>query len=217
MSRNVTYIKGELYHCYNRGVDKRNVFLDAQDFDYFLKALELFNRRTPRGGMMEYQYPSNSNSFSNDATPLVKIISYCLNSNHYHLLLSNNLEDGVSKFMHRVGTGYTNYFNKKYQRSGTLFQGRYKSVHVDTDIYLKHLLVYVSLNNNVHGITEENFYRSSCDLSGDSLCEEGRSIVKDLFGTLSHFKKYAEKEICQIIDARRGVSGKSSPDPRHLE
>lgn len=66
--------------------------------------------------------------------------------NHFHLLLTTQTKDGISTFMNKVSTGYAMYFNKKYERSGTLFQGTFKSQHADSDEYLKYLYAYIHLN-----------------------------------------------------------------------
>lgn len=77
---------------------------------------------------------------------LVDICAYCIMPNHFHLLLREQVEGGISKFMQKLITGYTMYFNKRYDRTGVLFQGKYKAVHADTDTYLKYLLAYIHLN-----------------------------------------------------------------------
>ncbi len=79
--------------------------------------------------------------------PLVRIIADCLMPNHFHLILEELVEKGITKFMHKLGTGYAMYFNKKYERVGSLFQGRFKAVRVGDDDYLKNLLVYINVVN----------------------------------------------------------------------
>jgi len=77
---------------------------------------------------------------------LVEIIVYCLNPNHYHIILRQVSEGGVSKFMLKLSSGYSSYFNKKNKRSGSLFQGRFKAVHIDSNEYLLYLSAYVNKN-----------------------------------------------------------------------
>jgi REP element-mobilizing transposase RayT len=88
-----------------------------------------------------------------DSVPIVDIISYCFNPNHFHLILKQNIDQGVAKFMHRFSTGVTNHFNERYHRTGSLFQGTFKAVHVSDNDYLLHLSAYVNLNDKIHGIT----------------------------------------------------------------
>jgi len=83
---------------------------------------------------------------------LVKIISYCLNPNHYHLLLEQKQEKGITSFMHKLGTSYTKYFNAKNNRSGSLFQGSYKSVPIKTDAQLFYISAYINGNPEIHPV-----------------------------------------------------------------
>ena len=79
--------------------------------------------------------------------PLVKILCYCLMPNHFHLLLKEIREGGISKFMQKFGGGYANYFNFKHQEVGRVFQGVYKAKLVDEEMYLKYLSVYIQVIN----------------------------------------------------------------------
>ena len=77
---------------------------------------------------------------------LIDITAYCLMPNHFHLLVHEKTEGGASKFMQKLTTGYTMYFNKRHERNGSLFQGKFKATHVSDDRYLKYLLSYIHLN-----------------------------------------------------------------------
>jgi len=77
---------------------------------------------------------------------LVHILAYCLMPNHFHIIVKENSEGGVAKFMQKLSTSYAMYFNSKYKRTGSLFEGKFKSIHVDTDGYLNYLFRYVHLN-----------------------------------------------------------------------
>jgi putative transposase len=83
---------------------------------------------------------------------LVDVVAYCINSNHFHLLLRENKENGIATFMKKICTGYAMYFNKKNERSGILFQGRFKSVHVDSNDLLLYVSAYINCNSEIHGI-----------------------------------------------------------------
>ena len=158
--RNVPFVNGEFYHCFNRGVDKREIFIDAKDFHYFLTVLDLFNQLPSRGDLSHYKQ-DRRNKIQKSESPIVSAIAYCLNPNHFHLLLRQEVEDGISKYLQKISTGYTMYFNKKYKRSGSLFQGKFKSVHVTKDTQLKHLFAYVTSNNLIHDISDDRKFRSS--------------------------------------------------------
>lgn len=141
--------EGEWYHCYNRGVDKRKIFETPHDYERFLFSLYLANSDTSIH--ISNRKPQRLESSLLDSSiergkPLVEIGAYCLMPNHFHLVLQEIKEDGIALFMQKLCTGYTMYFNKKYERTGSLLAGTFKSKHVADDRYLKHLIAYVHLN-----------------------------------------------------------------------
>ncbi len=126
------FVENGYYHLYNRGVEKRDIFLDEQDYAVFLSYLK------------KYLDPTGS-----DPHPLAKevdLLVFCLMPNHFHLLVKQSSLNGITKLVRAVCTNYVMYFNKKYDRIGTLFQGKYKAVLVDNDAYLLHLSRYIHLN-----------------------------------------------------------------------
>jgi putative transposase len=128
----------QYYHLYNRGVEKRPIFLDDQDYLVFLGLL----KRYLSG---ENHNKNNRHTFSL-LTDKVQLLAYCLMPNHFHLLLYQESEDGITQLMRRVSTGYVMYFNNRYQRVGGLFQGRYKASLINKDAYLHHISRYIHLN-----------------------------------------------------------------------
>lgn len=160
-NRNHVFAVDEHYHCYNRGTDKRTIFEDAQDFEYFKKSLRAYNTTLVLGKLRLYD------SEVSEKDKLVEILSFCLLPNHYHIVLCEKVEHGISKFMQRVGVGYTMYFNEKNQRSGGLFQGTYKSKHVESDQDLRQVISYVTYNNVVHNISDTSLFRSELNENAD--------------------------------------------------
>lgn len=152
---------GACYHVYNRGVDKREVFLDRYYYLRFLKSLQEFNREDAIGSIYEQSFRGES-SLGDRVPKLVEIVAYCLNPNHYHLILKQVAERGIEKFMHKVGSGYTTYFNNKHKRLGVLFQGAFKAIHIDSNEYLLYLSAYVNKNKFIHGY-KNNFNFSSLE------------------------------------------------------
>ena len=150
MSRNIELTPGELYHLYNRGTEKRRIFTRGRDYDRFLALLYLSNSTKPfhindlaRGrtsGELEELFVLDRGE------PLADLCAYCLMPNHFHLLVREKTKSGVSRFMQKLITGFTMYFNTRYERTGVLFQGKYKATYVDDDRYLKYLLSYIHLN-----------------------------------------------------------------------
>lgn len=143
--RKIKLVPGEFYHIYNRGNSKQIIFKD--DFDYQRFQILLYLSNSTKYFKVENLRREKTNFFEADrAQQLVAIGAYCLMPNHYHLLLTPLVEDGVSLFMKKLGTGYSMFFNKRYDRTGTLFEGRYKSQWADSDEYLKYLYSYIHLN-----------------------------------------------------------------------
>ena len=145
----------EIYHILNRGVDKRKIFLDKQDYFRFIHDLFELNSQdivNTTFYSFQKQRPKNNEvqlrkfKIKKPRKLLVNIHTFCLMPNHYHLLLSPRVKDGVSKFMHKLGTAYVKYFNQKYQRKGTLFEGRYKSILITNESHFYHLPYYIHSN-----------------------------------------------------------------------
>jgi putative transposase len=148
--RKIKFTNGGYYHVFNRGVDKRDVFLSEADFQRFYESLYLFNdlnyKHVRGDDLTRWGNLSCHEIDEMDRTPFVSIVSFCLLPNHFHLLLKQEVDGGVSKFMQKVGQGYTNYFNKKLERTGSLFAGSYKAVEIKEDHHFKHLPRYIHLN-----------------------------------------------------------------------
>ncbi len=115
-------VPGEYYHLYNRGNNRQNIFFERENYLYFLKQFRYFV-----------------------AEETVHVVAYCLMPDHYHVLIYLR-EDGLSKAMQRFTMSYTNAMNRRYGRCGSLFQGRFQTIHVDSDAYLLHLTRYIHLN-----------------------------------------------------------------------
>ncbi len=149
-TRRIQFVKYHFYHIYNRGVDKRNIFLGDFDYIRFLESLRDFNDLEIVGSLylkaMRERKKLRSATPHNLKRPLVRILCYCLMPNHFHLLLEQLEENGITEFMRRLGTGYTNYFNFKYKRTGRLFEGPFRAVLVEQENHLTHLLRYIHLN-----------------------------------------------------------------------
>jgi len=152
--RKTNLVQGEIYHIYNRGVDKRDIFMEDEDRFRFVHDLFEFNDKNPTINLALY-LKSKNNKLKEVGLPnikrqprkkLVEILAYCLINNHFHLLVRQKTENGITEFMRKIGTGYTNYFNNKYERTGSLFQGKFKSVNVKKDSHLMYLPIYIHLN-----------------------------------------------------------------------
>lgn len=200
--RRTPFVKREFYHIYNRGVDKRNIFEDYEDLERFFESMKEFNTIDPIGSLFEKSF--GGRTARDIKKPLVNFIAFCLNKNHYHFILEQMANNGISEFMKRLG-GYTWYFNNKYGRSGSLFQSTFKSIHINSNEYLLHLSVYVNLNNRVHklgGLTAKSSWEEY--LSGDKNGFCKKDIILDQFNNSIEYKKFAE-EVFIGIRERKGM------------
>jgi len=164
------FTKDCLCHIYNRGVEKRNTFMEDGDYVRFIHYLfELNNNGNCYNLSRTLKINSNGTKFGSYLSQqkprklLVEILAFTLMPNHYHLILRQKTEKGISKFMQKLGTGYTMFFNSKHKRSGSLFQGKFKAILIDKDEYLIHLLNYIHFNplkNCEGGSTSFNSFNS---------------------------------------------------------
>lgn len=144
----------ELLHVLNRGVDKRKIFLDEQDYYRFIHDLFEFNDQDSADTTFylfkQKYYDVGRRNIGQEKKPrklLVDILAFCLMPNHYHLLVTPKVENGVALFMKKLNGGYAKYFNKRYERSGALFQGKYKRVIIENEAHFIHLPYYIHLNS----------------------------------------------------------------------
>lgn len=138
-TRKQSFSVDEYYHLYSRGVDKRTIFSDKEDYEYFLFLLYVCN--TEKSIVIR----DLSSSFDR-GQQIVDIGAYCLMPNHFHLLIREKVENGISKFMLKVLTAYSMHYNSKYKRTGRLYESTFKSSHINSDRYLKYVYSYIHLN-----------------------------------------------------------------------
>jgi REP element-mobilizing transposase RayT len=140
----------QFYHVYNRGINKMEIFLDEDDYNYLEKLLA-------RSLAKEKTHDRFSRAYSNFAND-VEIHTYCLMPNHFHFLLKQKNAGSIEKFMRSVSVAYSMYFNRKYKRKGTLFESRYKSVLIRGDMKFTHVSRYIHLNPIGYRIWDHSSY-----------------------------------------------------------
>ena len=154
-ARNSTkqYIENGYYHIYNRGVEKRVIFKDAQDYAVFLSYLKEY--LTPKNEKELNDKLSDPDISYKERDKIIKllrlnnfaeeitVLAYCLMPNHFHFFIKQKSPDSIDKFMNSLGTRYTMYFNKKHKRVGSLYQGVYKAALVTNDEQFLHLSKYI--------------------------------------------------------------------------
>jgi len=206
--RDIKFTNGEFYHIYNRGNNKRPIFQHFFDLQRFFQSMDEFNVQGPIGSIYVNSFKKDLLSSSTTKSErLVDFVCYCLNHNHYHFLIKQLADGGITEFMHKLGSGYTRYFNEKYKLNGGLFQGRFKAIHVDSNDYLLHLSAYINLNNKVHKLSSSTtkLSKSSWDeyvrpAGSNNFCE--KDIISSQFKNASGYRKFAEDSLRTIKDKK---------------
>ncbi|MBP9748075.1 MAG: transposase [Candidatus Pacebacteria bacterium] len=215
--RKVSFVSGEYYHVYNRGNSKQKIFLDENDYLRFIGLLFVCNS-SQNFKIDNFSKKENLLNFPRDKE-IVNIGSYCLMPNHFHILIADIDEGNISRFMQKLSTAYAMYFNKKYQRSGSLFEGKFKAEHASSDKYLKYLFSYINLNPvkliepkwkeqgiksraKVLDYLNEYSYSSYQDYMG-KIRLENKILNKFMFPEYFRNKKDFEREIFDWINFNR--------------
>ncbi len=123
MARKIEFVSGEYYHLFNRGTNTSLIFRSSQNYLFLINRLKKYSRK-----------------FN------ISLIAYCLMPNHYHFLVRQNDEFSIADFMQGVFNSYSKAFNNMYKRSGTLFEGPFKDIHISKQEYLIHLCRYIHRN-----------------------------------------------------------------------
>lgn|SRR3989338_2185550 len=148
--REPAIVTGEYYHVFNRGVKKEPIFEDHNDFRRFYQSLYLFNNANfERPGRREIDRETilaAHEAYLYDRDPYVKILSFCLIPNHFHLMIQQVKEGGAAKFFHKLLKGFAQYFNRRHGQSGHVFEGAYEAVHIANEAHFIHVPRYIHLN-----------------------------------------------------------------------
>ena len=204
-------VTGLYYHIYNRGVDKRDIFMNKADLDRFALSVKEFNTVNPIGSIKDLMLKKKDSDVGRPNL-LVSIVCYCFNPNHFHFIVKQEADGGISEFFKRLLGGYTKYFNLMHHRNGALFQGRFKSNLIDDDAYFLKIRPYTHLNYLVHNIPKgkEHLVLSSkkeYDTNNFVLVSEVEAKeLLDFYGGNENFKK----ECLDVISFIREERGKTS-------
>ncbi|OGZ20193.1 MAG: hypothetical protein A2626_02525 [Candidatus Nealsonbacteria bacterium RIFCSPHIGHO2_01_FULL_38_55] len=227
------FVERDYVHAYNRGNRKMDIFYNDSDKWRFMKMIRYFNNEEPSKNILRqlfflnrddecdhFEWPKNWAP----QKPLVKILTYCLKTNHFHLLMREIIKGGITKFMHKLGEGYTNYINAKYGESGRIFQGTYKSKIIKEanvlqyiDIYIQVLNVFELYPGGIEGALKEfdKAFEFAMDYPFCSLGESfgkrrmeiiDREIFGEMFTNLEAYKEVARDAL--LVRNIREIMGK---------
>lgn len=161
MPRKIIFINEYIYHVCNRGIERRAIFNDRFDYDRFVQIMRYYRHESPKFSFSQFKDLEKGARhdflLSHAQTPkLVDILSYCLMPNHFHLLLRQRLDSGVSKFLSNLSNSYAKYYNAKYSRIGPLYQGPFRAVFIETDEQLIHVSRYIHINPAVSSLIQQD-------------------------------------------------------------
>lgn len=191
--RKVVFANGEYYHIYNRGVARQPIFSDKRDCERLLLTLSFYRFLSPKvklSRLLQLPYDQRETileEMNTKGKKLVEIISFAFMPNHFHLLLKQNIKNGISIFLSKVTNSYTRYFNLRHKRVGDLFQGVFKALHLENEEQFIHLSRYIHLNPIISFIIKESDLLSYPWSSMPDYLR-GKSELIELKPVLSHFK-----------------------------
>lgn len=190
-------VNDHYYHIYNRGTEKRLIFTNTRDFQRFLKTLNFYQYAGPKPRFSHYV--RNKKFKFDPSKKIVEIICYCLMPNHFHLLVRQVKEGGVTNLMRNLSNSYTKYFNIKYKRVGPLLQGQFKAVLMENNEQLIHVSRYIHLNPISSLLVKDlNFYSWS-SYNEYIKNSTGICIKEDILGFFKSIEAY-DKFISDQVD-----------------
>ena len=212
------FAPGSYYHVYNRGNGKQDIFLDKEDYNFFLFRLK--EALYPDSIEEIMQKKDKEKKLSGDRrTALPKgsfdLVCYCLMPNHYHFLIKQNNDISIAKLIAKVCTGYSKYLNKKYSHAGHVFQDRFRAVIVDSNEYIVWLSGYIHDNPKTAGLVQNlidypwSSYFDYIGLTQGDLCK--KDIILDQFENANNYKRYVH-EVGKLVSERKIDSQKLKID-----
>lgn len=196
--RTIPLVNNQYYHIFNRGSDKRDIFLQARDYKRFQQTFYYYQFTGPKPRFSKFA-KSDLKIFKPDKTnKLVETICYCLMPNHFHFLIKQLKDNSIPIFISNLCNSYTKYFNTKYSRIGPLLQGKYQSVLIETDEQLVHISRYIHLNPIVSKITTDLTSYLWSSYPEYITRQEKPCVIKEILDFFPSPKKYQEFVEAQI-------------------
>lgn len=201
--RKIPLVNNEIYHVLNKGISLQPTFLTKRDYQRALQTIFYYQNQKPPLKYSRFLSLSNKqretilDNLRKQKLILVEIIAFCLMPNHFHFLLKQVANIGISKFISNFTNSYTRYFNTKNKREGALFKGKFKSVRIESDEQLLHVSRYTHLNPYSSYVIKtleelENYPYSSLpeylQRSPKGSCQ--KEIILDQFKNLNSYKNF---------------------------
>lgn len=218
-ARKIAFRNGEIYHIFNRGIERRTIFTNKREFDRAKDLIKFYKHKDiPIRYSKVMQQPEDLRKkilegvFRGEC--LVDILAYCLMPNHFHFLLKQNSGNGLATFISNFSNAYTKYFNTKHQRSGPLLEGIFKAVLVESDEQFIHLSRYIHLNPVTSSIIEEKYlesyewssYPEYLSINDENLVET--RLVLNMFKSIKDYQEFVVDHIeyAKTLDSIKHLS-----------
>ncbi len=195
--RKTPLVNGEVYHVFNRGVAKLPIFEDRRDYSRLLETLYYYQFQGPKPQFSQLKRFKDINFEKNKK--IVEIICYCLMPNHYHLMIKQLQDRGISEFINKISNSYTKYFNTRHNRVGPLLQGQFKAVRIEYDEQLIHVSRYIHLNPIVSFLVKDlkeypfSSYLSYIGLEKDKI--SNGELVLSMFKTKQKYEQFVLDQV----------------------
>lgn len=190
--RKIPFVNGEIYHIYNRGVAKLPIFSEKRDYDRFLSTIYYYSYQDPKP---QFSQVKRFKDFQIEENPqIIEILCYCLMPNHYHFLIRQLEDGGVPEFISKFTNSYTKYFNIKHDRVGSLLQGQFKAVRMETTEQLIHVSRYIHLNPTTSFLVKDiekhmwSSYPNFIGLNEDDICN--KKFILSLFKSPEDYRQF---------------------------
>lgn len=193
--RTIPLVNGQIYHIYNRGAEKKPIFANKKDYQRILKLLAYYHLEGPKP---KFSHFSTTTHTIDPKKRIVEIIAFCLMPNHFHLLIKQIKNHGVSEFMAKLSNSYTKFFNVKYDRIGALLQGQFKATLIEDDEQFVHVLRYIHLNPTSAYLVEnpdEYQWSSHKEYLDQAAGFCTKKEVLDFFPSLADYKQFILNQV----------------------
>lgn len=195
--RTTPLVIDQIYHVFNRGVAKLPIFTNRRDYNRFLETIYYYQFQGPKPQFSQLNRFKDFNFEKNKK--IVEILCYCLMPNHYHLLIKQLQDNGISEFINKTSNSYTKYFNTKHNRIGPLLQGQFKAVRIEYDEQLMHVSRYIHLNPIASFIVKDlkeyhwSSYLAYIGLRIDKICTN--EFILAMFKTMQKYEQFVLNQV----------------------
>ncbi len=195
--RTTPLVTDQIYHVFNRGVAKMPIFMDKRDYNRFLETIYYYQFQGPKPQFSQLKRFKDFDFEKNKK--IVEVLCYCLMPNHYHFLIRQLENNGISEFISKLSNSYTKYFNTRHTRVGPLLQGQFKTVRIESDEQLSHVSRYIHLNPIASFLTKDlkeyhwSSYPAYVGLQADRICTN--EFILAMFKTKQKYEQFVLDQV----------------------